>query len=497
MKKLLFFLVIFTATVSLFAQQKKLNAFIAYSLFTANDTEKGASPYLETYISFDKKSLEYIKTNDKFQAEINVTILFRQGETVKNFGKYTVKSPVENDTLVLDGLFMDAQRYFLDNGNYIMDLTLTDPNNITDKPIHIEQDITVDMPDNTICFSNILALERFTPSASESILNHNGYELTPMIMPYYPVSLDKLTFYTEIYNTKKVLGEKEKYLLNTYIVAVENNTKLNNFSTTRRLEAKDTEVLINTFDISALPSGNYFLVLEARNRNNEIIGLNRLFFQRSNPNYHIDETALGKIVLEQVFSSHISNLDTLREYISCLEPISSEVERDYANNIIKEGKLDAMQRFFYSFWSSRSAIDPQGAWQKYYTQVLLVNRSFKTVNQPGYKSDRGYIYLKYGTPDKIVQNYNEPGAYPYEIWHYYVLPNGQRNKKFVFMTLDIATNDFNLIHSDAVGELNNFRWQTEIYMRTYGTYNDYGVDGSADSDKSYGDHAGDYYNNPR
>lgn len=65
------------------------------------------------------------------------------------------------------------------------------------------------------------------------------------------------------------------------------------------------------------------------------------------------------------------------------------------------------------------------------------------------------------------------------------------------MTRDIATNDFQLIHSDAVGELNNFRWQTEIYFRTYGTYNDYGTDGTADSDKSYGDHAGDYYNNPR
>ena len=105
------------------------------------------------------------------------------------------------------------------------------------------------------------------------------------------------------------------------------------------------------------------------------------------------------------------------------------------------------------------------------------------------------MFLKYGAPDRIVQSYSEPGAYPYEIWHYYTL-GSQRNKKFVFMTLDIVTNDFKLIHSDAVGELNNFRWTTEIYKRTYGTYYDYGVDNAAAPD-SYGDKAKDYYDNPR
>ena len=68
--------------------------------------------------------------------------------------------------------------------------------------------------------------------------------------------------------------------------------------------------------------------------------------------------------------------------------------------------------------------------------------------------------------------------------------------KIVFMTRDLVTNDFKLIHSDAVGELNNFRWTTEIYQRTYGTYFDYGVDGVANPD-SYGDKAKDYYDNPR
>ena len=66
------------------------------------------------------------------------------------------------------------------------------------------------------------------------------------------------------------------------------------------------------------------------------------------------------------------------------------------------------------------------------------------------------------------------------------------------MTRDIATNDFQLIHSDAIGELNNNRWTTEIYSRTYSSYQEYyNSDGSVNPNINYGDEAKDYYDNPR
>ena len=142
-------------------------------------------------------------------------------------------------------------------------------------------------------------------------------------------------------------------------------------------------------------------------------------------------------------------------------------------------------------------MSPQIEWENYYAQVKRVNNSFSAIRIKGYETDRGRVFLKYGAPDRIVQNHNEPGAYPYEIWHYYTLEK-QRNKKFVFMTRDIATNDFQLIHSDAIGELNNSRWTSEIYSRTYSPYQEYYNDnGSVNPDINYGDDAKDYYENPR
>ena len=131
--------------------------------------------------------------------------------------------------------------------------------------------------------------------------------------------------------------------------------------------------------------------------------------------------------------------------------------------------------------------------RSYLAAVHRVNMSFKTSSHPGYRTDRGYVFLKYGQPDKIMESPSEPGAYPYEIWHYYAVAN-QRNKRFVFMSKDTAANDYQLIHSDVVGEVNNPRWQLEIYSRIYGTYQ--GVD-QTEKDDTWGSHAGDLYNNPR
>lgn len=475
------------------AQTKKvLNSYISYATF--NVTSKDASPFVETYITFDKGSLSYVKNaGGQFNATINITVLFKQGESIKNYGKYTLNSPAVADTTAISGFFMDMQRYQLANGTYTLEVTIEDDNNKSAKPFRIEDQVIVDFPQN-ICFSSIIGLESYTRAEKESECTKSGFDVVPMMIPYYPETANKLTYYCEIYNSNKQLGADGKYLLNTYISAFENGTKLSNFFTSRRMNAKDTEVILGTMDISNLPSGNYYLVLEARDRNNEIIGLNRFFFQRSNPNYHVDEQALQAINTDFIFSGKINNVDTLRKYIVSCYPLSTQVEREYSEELIKTDDVKTMQRYFYTFWSSRNSIEPEKAWLQYLEQVKRCDASFKSINSRGSRTDRGVVFLKYGAPDRIVQEYNEPGAYPYEIWHYYVLGT-QRNKKFVFMCKDLATNDFQLIHSDAVGEVNNFRWTTEIYSRTYGTYYDYDVDGAA-SPNSYGDRAKKYYDNP-
>ena len=243
MKKLLTFLLISFLATQIVAQEKNINAFISYGAF--NITSEESTPYLETYITFDCNSLVYVKeSSGQYEASINLTVIFKQGEAIKNYDKYTITSPKVADTTNLDGFFMDVQRYSLANGEYKMEITIEDANNKTVRPLQVSESIVIDFPEN-ICFSSIIALEDYTPSTTESVNSKNGYDLVPMIMPYYPESINRLTFYAEIYNTKKVLGENEKYLLNTYLKTFESNTLINSYYFTKRMNVKDTEVVIN------------------------------------------------------------------------------------------------------------------------------------------------------------------------------------------------------------------------------------------------------------
>ena len=275
MKRILTLVFACLFATQIIAQEKNINAFISYGTF--NITGEESTPYLETYITFDCNSLVYVKNADQYQASINLTVIFKQGESIKNYDKYSVNSPIVNDTANLNGFFMDIQRYSLANGEYQMEITIEDANNKNERPFAVSETIVVDYPDN-ICFSSIIALEDYRPATEVTANTKNGYDIIPMIMPYYPESISRLTFYAEIYNTKKILGENEKYLLNTYLKTFESNTRIDNYFFTKRMNVKDTEVVINTMDISNLPTGNYYLVLEARDRNNEIIGYNQFFF---------------------------------------------------------------------------------------------------------------------------------------------------------------------------------------------------------------------------
>ena len=92
-----------------------LNSFFTYSVF--NSTETG--PYVETYLSTIGKTAVFSKNeNGKYQADIGVTIVFKQNGKVIKFKKFNLKSPEVLDSLLSKPNFLDQQRFSLKNGEY-------------------------------------------------------------------------------------------------------------------------------------------------------------------------------------------------------------------------------------------------------------------------------------------------------------------------------------------------------------------------------------------
>ena len=438
-----------------------LNAYLTYSLF---DTP-GNKPYIETYLTINGRSIKYNQTEDGYyQGKVNVQVMFIKGDSIINFAKYDLSSPIITDTVNPNQNLIDIQRYGLPNGEYELEIKLKDLNG-DGKELSSLDKFEINFPKSEMAYSDIELLSSYEKTDKVSNLSKNGYLLTPYVFNYYPEDVNKITFYSELYNSKDILGE-EAFLSTTYIRPFEVDKKLDKYINRRRVQSDNVVVTLSSFDIAELPSGNYILVMEARNRNNELMVSKEVYFQRHNPSAELNFSNLMLTDTKNTFVDYIDNLDTLRMYIEYLNPISTDLERAFAKSLISAGDIEDMQRYFLNFWVDRNTLDPQMEWVEYLSRVNKANISFKAITIEGYRTDRGRVFLQYGQPNVISDHHFEPAAYPYEIWHYYRLGD-QQNKKFVFYAHDVVTNDFQLIHSDAVGELNNYRWETIIYKRTW------------------------------
>ncbi len=482
---LMLLLVAFTGN----AQTKKLKSYLSTTTYCV----PGMTPYVENAIAFDCRTAVYKQFEPgKFKATVEVVTVFRKGEE-SVFSKVAVDSPVVTDTTKLDGAFIDQQRFSLANGEYQMEICITDLNSGDVLP-PTTVTVEVNYPDNTPAISDILLFDSYSKAVKPNDCTKSGFDFLPRVYPFYGANENKLNFYAEIYNSDKLYDEG-KFLVNYYIETVESSNRMQNYFFNKRFDVKKVDVLLNTIDISELPSGNYYLVVEMHDRSNELICSKSWFFQRSNPNVAFEMEDLAGVNVANTFVGNITEIDTLRKYIRYLDPICSEMERDYSSNLVRTDDMKTMQQFLFNFWSKRFPMNPKQGFDDYLAAVRRVNMSFSTTAFPGYRSDRGYVFLKYGQPDKIMEVPDEPAALPYEIWHYYEVAN-QHNKKFVFVAPDRSSNDYQLIHSNMVGEINNPRWQMEIYGNVYGQGYDQGVD-QTEYERGWGSHAGDLYNNPR
>jgi GWxTD domain-containing protein len=470
---------------------KNIKALVSYSTFCI----PGESPYFELHLAVDGNSLEY-KTNasGSFEATMEITMLFLQADSIVAFDKYEFKSPAATDTAVHLPSFINTQRISLSNGEYKLDMSIRDVNSMVENTIRLSETFVIDFPENELSLSDIQLVEKYSKTEKETSYSKYGLDIIPMIYAFYPESVNTLTFYIEMYNALQLFGSEEQFLMTYFVETFESKKRLNDFAGFRRVKTdRDLNVFVTTLDIANLPSGNYNIVVEVRNKSNVMLLSKQTFFQRSNP-------VLIEKMYEQVFADlpntfagYIENADTLREYLRMIVPKATETERQYAMGLVNEGTVNDMQQFFYTFWFSRNQIDPEEEWRKYCYEVYKVNTLYKTPNRKGYNTDRGRVYLQYGAPDQISENYHEPEAYPYEIWHYYTLGK-QRNKKFVFYTRDMATNEFVLIHSDALGELSDTNWDSILYGRSMGGSS---KSGGIDIGSPFGSKASEQWISPR
>ena len=472
-------------------QSQNLQANLSYSRFY--NPELGT--YIETYLSVNAAGLKMVEIDKgKYQASVNLVLMFKDGENIVEYSKTQLHSPIIDDTLKVNFNFLDQQRFFLKNGKYVMEVEFQDANT-TNEPTSAFADIELKYDKDTIQLSDVEFLSSYKKSTEWKPNTKNGYDMVPHVSTFSPETEKSITYYAELYNAAKLVGENEKFLMTAYISDFTNEKEVvNKLIVRKKMEAKEVNVILSKFDLSDLASGNYFLNLEVRNRENKVLTANKSFFQLSNPDVVFNESLLSNISTGESFVTKFSN-DSLSYLIESVYPIATPVERTFIRYSLKDADKEQKQKFLAFFWESRDEKNPEYAWKKYQVEVIKTNNSFGNKYRPGFATDRGRVYLQYGPPNTIADQEYESGggmhdgSVPYQIWHYYEIGN-QRDGKFVFYNPHLVPNGYELLHSNVVGEVSNPHWQSYLHRDQLES-----IDPPSD-DRYYG-RSGELYNNPR
>ncbi len=114
------------------------------------------------------------------------------------------------------------------------------------------------------------------------------------------------------------------------------------------------------------------------------------------------------------------------ESIGALEYIADEAEVD----VLREADPSARRRLWDAFWGQRdpSPMTARNEFkEEFFDRLRIANARYAAV-RPGWRTDRGRIYIQYGEPDLVDRRPMPSSGRPVEIWQYDRLA-----RRFVFV----------------------------------------------------------------
>jgi GWxTD domain-containing protein len=472
-------------------QAKDLGASISYAVFM---DDKGG-PYLELYFAIAGNSLNFEKVSaTEYQGKLDALVTIgKLGKNV-NATKFRIKTDRLSDTLQVPQVLLHQERISVPQGELLLFIELTDPAD-TSKAYPIEQRFTAKFK-STVCASDLVLLESYKKADAPGTFTKSGFNLYPIIsngLAYVPPGMNEISFYAELYNTGNSFGENGQYAYRYYLKDIKTQKKLSRYGRTLRGKVTPVKPILGNLNITKLPTGRYELILEVINSKGEVTyEKNSVFFRQA------AAKPLVEILAEasdnpQNFARTKIHADSLYGYIRFLSPISSDKERLMQNEVLERAETAEMQNYLFGFWEEKFPGQAEAIWNRYLPLVRYANKEFTSTMQRGYLTDRGVVYLSYGAPAQIEDRPMEPSLPPYQIWQYQTVSSPwktkQANKIFVFAEFQHPTNDYELIHSNAIGELTNERWRYQLANGKLGT------DDLDDTNPNMGDEMGSRLNN--
>lgn len=403
----------FLSVPQLPAQQRGVENFAespaSFLVGSANffDPESGTSR-LEVFCKVANDQLQFIKEENGYRASFQVLcVVYNQkgrqvtGDVLSNtqwVGSYDQTNSRQEFTL--------TQFHFsLPPGEYRLSVWVE--NQHSKEIIRKETQATVPSFDgSSLMLSDLLLVDETGPVETQSGALANGdLPVVPRVDRIYSDLHPQLSFYFEIYDLSSDGPEGSFYEVVSEVADLFGEVVLVDSSTV--LRQKHLSFGHRSLVITSLEEREYFLRLRVRDPETGRTA------QRETP-FTVRWSILG----------HVS-----KDYQEAIEQLRYIATADEYKTL-KEAQGDERKEAWLKFWADRDPTPgtPENEMKdEYYRRIEYANAHFSVVG-PGWKSDRGRVYIVYGRPDEIERHTMEIGLKPYEIWYYY-----NSNHRFYFV----------------------------------------------------------------
>jgi GWxTD domain-containing protein len=143
------------------------------------------------------------------------------------------------------------------------------------------------------------------------------------------------------------------------------------------------------------------------------------------------------------------------------EPLGLIAEGGEMGKWSKDLSLRAKRRFLIDFWKRRDATPNtpvNETRQLYYDGVAYAEKTFGEKGRasvPGWKTDRGRVYVKNGSPDEQLDRVQAGRSVPYQVWRY----RRGRDRYYIFADRSNGIGLYQLVHSNDVRETGVPNWR--------------------------------------
>ncbi|GAB4172600.1 MAG: hypothetical protein Kow00108_07290 [Calditrichia bacterium] len=444
LNKIFFHLILLAGILS--AQSRVFNRDVAqFSTGKSNET------FVEVYCSVLQGKLQAELIQDSlYRVDFQFTVDVMEDDSVIDTRPLRYSQVIPANRLEnIDNPFYSVHRFFLPPGPYTIHIRFTDhisgvqeTNSFEVSVKSFSQDL-VEMSD--LQFSSHIS--KILPDMLEhykNLIKNNLLILprtTAILTNYDPL----LWVYTEVYNLNHWHGDSIEYRLN--LIFDSDSVKI----LKRKIiswEPSD-RIIAEGFNVISLNPGTYRLMLSVHNLKTgaQVSEVKPFTYLKI-----LEEKKYQKSEQEAIYAGYTN--DMLNRELEFIDYLLTNDER----KMVAELGNDATRQFLIEFWKKR---DPDVSTSRnefrdrYLQRIRKTNGMFTIKNTPGWKSDRGRIYILYGPPDEIERFESESNMRPHIVWHYYNLEGGV---EFIFGDINFQ-GDYRLLHSTHPKELKNPQWR--------------------------------------